>query len=163
MKTSMAVTIPTLIIMISPLQVLIRAINLDIGNNFCSNAEETSCPASGEDRGNTNESHKNPLESSIFGDAKVEDDDQQRNRLNEVFWGDASRAATHERLEWWLAQIRNLNFPHLEEHLYRYTIFKHKEHQTFLSFVFCRAGVEAGVYLSQQQRPISAQPGLRAK
>ena len=142
---------------IAPLQVLIRAINLDIGNNFCSTTEETSCPASDQGQGNTNDSDESPLESSIFGDAKVEDDNEQRNRLNEVFWGDQTRAATHQRLEWWLAQIRNLNFPHLEEHLFRYFSLYTQ------SLNFCRAGVEAGVYLSRYQRPISAQPGLRAR
>ena len=108
----------TVIMMIAYLQILIRTINLDLDNKFCSTAEETSCPAADEDQGNNDEVDKNPLESSIFGDAVVEDD--QSSRLNEVFWGDATRAATHERLEWWLAQIRNLNFPHLEEHLYTY-------------------------------------------
>ena len=102
------------------LQVLIRTINLDLGNNFCSTTEKTSCPASDEDQGNTAESYKNTVESSLFGDASgVTGEDDQRNQLNKVFWGDAIRAATHERLEWWLAQIRILNFPHLEEHLYR--------------------------------------------
>ena len=95
---------------------LIRSINLDLGNSFCSTTEENFCPASDEDQGNTDKSDKNRVESPLFGDG-VEDD--QRNQLNEIFWGDATRAATHERLEWWLAQIRNLNFPHLEEHLYR--------------------------------------------
>ena len=103
------------------LQVLIRTINLDLENNFCSTAEETSCPATDANQGNSDKSDKNPPESAIFGDAVVEDD--HRTRLNEVFWGDATRAATHERLEWWLAQIRNLNFPHLEENLYRYASF----------------------------------------
>ena len=36
-----------------------------------------------------------------------------------VFWEDSTRAAAHERLEWWLAQARKLNFPHLEENLYK--------------------------------------------
>ena len=102
------------------LQVLIRTINLDLGNNFCSTTKETSCPASNEDQGNTDERDKNRVESPLFGDAtRATGEDDQRNQLNEIFWGDATRAATHERLEWWLAQIRNLNFPHLEEHLYR--------------------------------------------
>ena len=154
------------------MQVLIRAINLDLGNSFCSTAEESSCPASDEDRGNNNdESDKNRL----FVDTSAAVEDDQRNRLKEVFWGDTTRAATHERLEWWLAQIRNLNFPHLEEHLYRYVHIclgintgsselglSRGKYQAFLG-IFCRAGVEAGVYLSRLQRPISAQPGLRAR
>ena len=108
----------TVIMMIAYLQILIRTINLDLDNKFCSAAEETSCPASDGDQGTKDESDKNPQESPLFGDAVVEDD--QSSRLNKVFWGDATRAATHERLEWWLAQIRNLNFPHLEENLYRH-------------------------------------------
>ena len=113
---TMLLTMMAVVMMVS-LQVLIRTINLDLGNSFCSTAEETSCPASDEDQGNNDESDKNRLFGDPTGAAAGEDD--QRNRLNEVFWGDATRAATHERLEWWLAQIRNLNFPHLEEHLYR--------------------------------------------
>ena len=92
-----------------------RTINLDLDKNLCSTAEESSCPASNEDQGNTDESDKR----TIFGDATSAVEDDQRNGPNEVFWCDATRAATHERLEWWLAQIRILNFPHLEEHLYR--------------------------------------------
>ena len=141
---------------------LIRSINLDLGNSFCSTTEENFCPASDEDQGNTNESEKNLL----FGDATATVEDDQRNQLNKVFWGDATRAATHERLEWWLAQIRILNFPHLEEHLYRYVSISQElglVQRKSPKFIFCRAGVEAGVYLSRHQRPISAQPRLRAR
>ena len=149
---------------------LIRAIDLHLENKLCLAAKKTSCPATAQDQDNNK---MNPKKSVLLGDSNSSaEEDDQSNRLNEVFWGDTTRAATHERLEWWLAKMRNLNFPHLEEHLYRLVLStgslefgfdQSKKIEMRSGHIFPRAGIEAGVYLSRYQRPISAQPGLRAR
>ena len=68
----------------------------------------------------------------------------QQTKLNTIFWGDKTRSATHEKLEWWLAKAKTLSFSNLEEGIYQ-------------------AGIAAGIYLSRYQRPINAVPNLRAK
>ena len=150
---------------------LIRAIDLHLENKLCLiAAKKTSCPATDQDQDNNK---RNPKNSVLLGDSKSSaEEDDQSSRLNEVFWGDTTRAATHERLEWWLAKMRNLNFPHLEEHLYRLVLStgslefgfdQPKKIEMRPRHILHRAGIEAGVYLSRYQRPISAQPGLRAR
>lgn len=132
-------------------KVLIRAIELDLlGDGFCSNTNKnssssTTCISVNDNDCENHGNSENDESTSAFGEeTRINSEDDITSQLTKVFWEDSTRAAAHERLEWWLAQARKLNFPHLEENLYR-------------------AGVEAGVYLSRYQRPISAQYGLRAR